>query len=103
MVIFMFKLLTGLQCSNTQTNDPLSNLFLFEKLMWKFNRILSNVSISYHVKSSENQTLSDGFYRQHMGILARNTAQKMKFSIKDFFSKCNQIRSKLHFLCSGIK
>ena len=33
------------------------------------------------------------------------TAQKMKFSIKDFSSKCNQIRSKtngkLHFLCSG--
>ena len=38
------------------------------------------------------------------------TAQKMKFFIKDFFSKCDQIRSflkkeilygKLHFLCSG--
>ena len=44
------------------------------------------------------------------------TAQKMKFSIKDFFSKCDQIRrklriwshllkkplmKKLHFLCSG--
>ena len=42
------------------------------------------------------------------------TAQKMKFSIKDFFSKCDQMRSpedlvtftkeilngKLHFLCS---
>ena len=24
-----------------------------------------------------------------------NTAQKMKFSIKDFFSKCDQIRKKL--------
>ena len=24
-----------------------------------------------------------------------NTAQKIKFSIKDFFSKCDQIRSKL--------
>ena len=38
-----------------------------------------------------------------------HTAQKMKFSIKDFSSKCDQIRSngngklhgKLHFLCSG--
>ena len=34
-----------------------------------------------------------------------NTAQKMKFSIKDFFSKCDQIRSflngKIHFLCSA--
>ena len=35
------------------------------------------------------------------------TAQKMKFSIKDFFSKCDQIifteeilNQKLHFLCS---
>ena len=25
-----------------------------------------------------------------------NTAQKMKFSIKDFSSKCEQIRKKLH-------
>ena len=45
------------------------------------------------------------------------TAQKKKFSIKDFFSKCGQIRSsanlftfteeilngKLHFLCSAVK
>ena len=35
-----------------------------------------------------------------------NTAQKMNFSIRDFFSKCDQIRTeeilsgKLHFLCS---
>ena len=47
--------------------------------------------------------------------LTLHTAQKMKFSIKDFFSKCDQIRrktadliifieeisnAKLHFLCS---
>ena len=30
----------------------------------------------------------------------QNTAQKMKFSIKVFFSKCDQIRRKLHSLCS---
>ena len=40
------------------------------------------------------------------------TAQKMKFSIKDFFSKCDQIRSptdteeilngKVHFLCNDL-
>ena len=30
-----------------------------------------------------------------------NTAQNNKFSIKDFFSKCDQIlNGKLHFLCS---
>ena len=39
-------------------------------------------------------------------IGGRNTAQKMKFSIKDFFSKCDQIRrknfshGKINFLCS---
>ena len=43
--------------------------------------------------------------------LTERTAQKMKFSIKDFFSKCDQLHSlvtfteeiinrKLHFLCS---
>ena len=31
-------------------------------------------------------------------IWAYNTEQKMKFSIMDFFSKCNQIRRKLYFL-----
>ena len=31
----------------------------------------------------------------------KNTAQKMKFSIKDFFSECDQIfNGNLHFLCS---
>ena len=31
-----------------------------------------------------------------------DNAQKMKFSIKDFFSKCDQVlNGKLHFLCSG--
>ena len=37
-------------------------------------------------------------------IAAEIPLQKMKFSIKDFFSKCDQIGSfingKLHFLCS---
>ena len=27
--------------------------------------------------------------------IKKNTAQKMKFSIKDFFNECNQIRSVL--------
>ena len=46
-----------------------------------------------------------GIINQFKAILIRViTAQKMKFSIKDFFSKCDQIRNlneKLHFLCSG--
>ena len=55
-------------------------------------------------------------FLKHCRIVRINTAQKMKFSIKDFFNKCDQIRSKLllkeslitegisngkfHFLCS---
>ena len=65
--------------------------------------ILMNLGLSY-------QTLS--FYYKAFPVTA--TAQKMQFSIKGFFSKCDQIRStadlvtfteeivngKLHFLCS---
>ena len=40
-----------------------------------------------------------------MGV--KFTAQTMKFSIKDFFSKCNHteeiLNGKPHFLCSGSK
>ena len=38
-------------------------------------------------------------FKKHVRLIApyitRNTAQNMKFSIKDFFSKCDQIRRKL--------
>ena len=52
-------------------------------------------------------------FKQLLEVMVRDeshTAQKMKFFIKDFFKKCDQIRSftfteeilngKLHFLCS---
>ena len=38
------------------------------------------------------QSVDDGFEVRNFG-LDTNTAQKMKFSIKDSFSKCDQIRS----------
>ena len=34
----------------------------------------------------------------HRSEIASITAQKMKFSIKDSFSKCDQIRRKLYFI-----
>ena len=38
-------------------------------------------------------------FKKHVRLIApyitKNTAQNMKFSIKDFFSKCDQIRRKL--------
>ena len=37
---------------------------------------------------------------ENMSYGLSSTAEKMKFSIKDFFSKCDQIRRKLHFLWS---
>ena len=36
-----------------------------------------------------------GNFNEPRGKLNKSTAQKMKFSIKDFFSKCDQIRRKL--------
>ena len=52
--------------------------------------------------------------KAHNGVINVDTAQKLKFSIKYFFSKCDQIRNfsnlvtfteeilngELHFLCS---
>ena len=37
-------------------------------------------------------------YAKQMILTDKNTEQKMKFSIKYFFSKCNQIRSWSHLL-----
>ena len=50
----------------------------------------------------ENVITGIQFYHKQ----TNNTAQKMKFSIKDFFSKCDQIRRKFvlnhakHHICS---
>ena len=44
------------------------------------------------------------FYKKQSSVQSRfchNTAQKMKFSIKYFFSKCDQIRRKLR-ICSHL-
>ena len=60
--------------------------------MLKLNTILPNFFWKeYNVKELLQQTilmLVDGFSKT-------STAQKMKFSIKDFFSKCDQIIRKL--------
>ena len=41
---------------------------------------------------------------QKIGLnMLGHTAQKMKFSIKDFFSKCDQIRRKLRILSHLLK
>ena len=62
------------------------------------------------------RSLKATFFHSRENLFQKNfyTKQKMKFSIKDFFSKCDQIRGfgriyleilneKLHFLCSVIR
>ena len=52
---------------------------------------------NFFLKSCRSQTVKSTFLK----TTESHTAQKMKFSIKDFFSKCDQILNiKLHFLCS---
>ena len=70
--------------------------------------------IKYKIKSDRKLVLQKLFAEEE---LASGTAQEMKFSIRDFFSKCDQIRGsglsvdlvtfteeilnrKLYFLCS---
>ena len=41
-------------------------------------------------------------YLENIQTSEMDTVQKIKSSIENFFSKCDQIRNgKLHFLCSG--
>ena len=63
-----------------------------------FNPFLSKFSILIPLKRS----FSDVFREYRNATLAWTTVQKIKFSIKDFFSKCDQIRRCLHFLCSEL-
>ena len=81
---------------------------LFAKLRYQ-----QKISVPRHeIKYGGNNIIFDFFRREDIPC----TAQKMKFSIKDFFSKCDQMRSSLriwshllkkslmenfHFLCSG--
>ena len=55
------------------------------------NSFQPNAPFSYPLKTSENLWLCDGFRGWRNGTF---TAQKMKFSIKDFFSKFYQFRRK---------
>ena len=62
------------------------------------------LSIRYLKRYCAKHEISKRVLQNTLHNLVADTAQKMKFSIKDFFSKCDQIRSflngKLHFLCS---
>ena len=47
------------------------------------------------------QTSMTELFIYNSGHIIEDTAQKMKFCMKDFFSKCDQIlNGKLHFFCA---
>ena len=56
---------------------------------WEMRKDQEHVN-DYNKKS---QMLFWTIHQKQLKNVASHTAQKMKFSIKDFFSKCNQIRS----------
>ena len=63
-------------------------------LLSKFpkNNLIDNISYWFFLAcSSTNSTRSSKRY------VFDDTAQKIKFAMKDFFSKCDQIRRKLRF------
>ena len=84
----------------------------------KFCEIFKNTFLTEHLQLTASEANALFFYslecryrKDHFCKI--NTAQKMKFSINDLFSKCDQIRrcglvtsaeeilnGKLHFLCS---
>ena len=59
MVVFIFKMFLTIPV--LKRIILCLSFLLFEKLVCNFNRILTKVSVSHPVKSSENQTFSDGF------------------------------------------
>ena len=66
--------------------------YFFKKNFAKYYLDIKNIHSGYSTVRSLKM-----FSRANTTLIY-NTAQKMKFSIKDFFSKCDQIRRKLQKL-----
>ena len=86
---------------NTESENPNVVKTKNGTVMFLSKCALCNSKKSRFIKEQETR----GLFRNLMGIkiqILSDTAQKMEFSIKDFFSKCDQIRRKLrtwsHFL-----
>ena len=86
---------------NTESENPNVVKTKNGRVMFLSKCALCNSKKSRFIKEQETR----GLFRNLMGIeiqILSDTAQKMEFSIKDFFSKCDQIRRKLrtwsHFL-----
>ena len=93
IILFVANPLSGKYC--------LSEIFSNSRKKVVFRTQKTSV-MELSLKNSErlfSQKLSDRCLRWFQ--IASDTAQKMKFSIKDFFSKCDQIRSFLR-TCSHL-
>ena len=89
----------GLYLTDDDTKMSAGNFLNYLSIFWAGTDVDFTIDIHNSVnsildcqsgktKSSDIETYTD-------------TAQKMKFSVKDFFSNCDQIlNGKLHFLCS---
>ena len=76
-------------------NFACSNIFLFVKTFGKFH--VSTIYHSWNKFINPTSQFSNNFQAK------LGTAQKMKFSLKNLFSKCDQIlNGKPHFLCSVV-
>ena len=86
---------------NTESENPNVVKTKNGRIMFLTKCALCNSKKSKFIKEQETR----GLFRNLMGIkipILSDTAKKMEFSIKDFFSKCDQICRKLrtwsHFL-----
>ena len=66
----------------------------FPALFWGNNKVCTN-RISTHLWCPVHIYFGVHCINKYLCIYLYITAQKMKFSIKDFFSKCDQIRSSM--------
>ena len=61
------------------------------------DKIEQSIKSALRVCFEFNTTINFQKHIQNSHLSKKDTAQKMKFSIEDFFSKCDQIRRKLRF------
>ena len=79
-------------------------LFVFSIWIFfhEYSRITGLINSSLPL-SPASQTLRHESGDYCRKLTSAHTAQEMKFSIKDFFTKCEEINNgKLHFFCSDI-
>ena len=75
---------------NFELKDDLENAATKED----YDNLFNNISNRVNILKKLVKTVADNVEKKRINNVI-STAQKMKFSIKDFFSKCEQMRRKL--------